>query len=449
MLKRKKGFNIVTKSLRCKLLRDGFDLSETKIAFNIAVNFFFELIDMHRGHGLDIPIKDNGGWRYYELLVIGDNPEYEFIYQGFPSPLRRAAIRKAIGAYRGWRTLYQKWLHRPKRQKHHRPPMKPRKFNFSPSFDVGMRKEDDGVSILLKLLVKGQWKWIKFDYQSPPCTNEWQKGSPSVICQGKTAYLTFALEKYIPATGGTKKVMAADSYRVCSVDIDLDRHIAIASVLETDARGNVWEVARHFINQKTHVKRRKRDLGLIAMKMSKTGIIHKGFAANKWQKLHNREIEFSRAASRELVEFARFHQCSVMVFEYLANLKPNASRYSRRSNQKRAYWLKSRLFNQVRDLAYRDYGILTTRVNPRNTSRLDPWGNQLWRGHSFPELLLDYLDYQPGANLVANTSGYRASSGLNAARNIGLKAIGRHKTNPFYQRGKPEIEITQVCNETR
>ena len=103
MLKRKKGFNIVTKSLRCKLLRDGFDLSETKMAFNEVVNFFFELIDMHP-EGVDIPVKDNGGWRYYELLVIGDNPEYEFITPGFPSPLRRAAIRKAIGAYCSWRT---------------------------------------------------------------------------------------------------------------------------------------------------------------------------------------------------------------------------------------------------------------------------------------------------------------------------------------------------------
>lgn len=131
-----------------------------------------------------------------------------------------------------------------------------------------------------------------------------------------------------------------------------------------------------------------------------------------------------------------------MAFEHLLNLKPEAGKYSRRSNQKRAYWLKSKVFNQVKDIAYRDYGILTTRVNPRNTSRLDPWGNPLWRGNSFPTALLDYLEYQPGANLVANTSGYQAHSGLNAARNIGLKAIGRHRTNPYYLRGKPKIEIT-------
>lgn len=441
MLKKKKGFNIATKSLRCKLLRDGMDLTETKAAFNEVVNFFFELIEMHP-IGLDIPVNDNGGWRYYELLVIGENPKYEFINPGFPSPLRRAAIRKAIGAYLSWRILYERWQARPKKEKHHRPPIKPRSFNFSPSFDVGMRKDDDGRSIVLKLLIKGQWKWVKFYYQSPPCTNDWVKGSPTVRSQGKNAYLTFALEKYVPATGGIKTVMVADErVRVCAIDTDLDRHIAIASVLELDAKGNVWEVARHFINQKCHTKRRKRDLGLIANSMSLTGIIHQGFCVTRWRELSLREIEYSRAVARRIVEFAKYNQCSFLVFEHLGNLKPCRGKYSRRSNQKRAYWLKSKVFNQAKEIAYRDYGILTTRVNPKDTSRLDPWGNSLWRGNSFPTLLLDYLEYEPGASLVANTSGYKAHSGLNAARNIGLKAIGRYKTNPYFLRGKPSVEI--------
>ncbi len=448
MLKKKKGYNIVNKSLRCKLLRDGFDLLETKAVYNEVVFFFFLLIDKHP-EGVDIPIKDNGGWRYYELMTIGDYPQYSFPYSGFPSPLRRSAIRKAIGAYTSWRSNFQNWKNRPKRQKHHKPPMQPRTFNFSPCFDVGMRKDDDGESILLKILVKGQWKWIKFCYQSPPCSNEWIKGSPQVICQGKTVYIVFAVEKYIPATGGIKRIMSTDSIRICGVDTDLDRHIAIASVLEIDAKGNVCEVARHFINQTSHIKRRKRDLGLIARAMRKTGIIERGFAHGRWKKLHYREIEAGRKYARELVEFARYHQCSVLAFEHLTNLKPCKGKYSRRSNQKRAYWLKSRVFKQAKEIAYRDYGILTTRVNPRDTSRLDPWGNQLWRGNKFPNELLDYLEYQPGANFVGNTSGYKAHSGLNAARNIGLKAIKRHKTNPYFVRGKPSLETSLVCNETR
>ena len=388
-------------------------------------------------------------WALPSSLVLS-NSKYNFPLPGFPSPLRRSAIRKAIGAYLSWRSNFVRWQKRPKRQKHHRPPMQPRTFNFSPSFDAGMRKDDNGESILLKMLVKGQWKWIKFRYQSPPSSNDWVKGSPQVVCKDKTPYIVFTLEKYIPATGGTKKVMSADRYRVCGVDMDLDRHIAIASVLEIDAKGNVCEVARHFIQQTSHIKRRKRDLGLIARAMRKTGIIERSFASKRWKKLHNREVEAGRKYARELVEFARYHQCSILAFEYLSNLRPCKGKYSRRSNQKRAYWLKSRVFKQASEIAYRDYGILTTRVNPRDTSRLDPWGNPLWRSNKFPVLLLDYLEYQPGANFVANTSGYKAHSGLNAARNIGLKAIGRHRTNPkLILGGKPKLATDLVCNETR
>lgn len=441
MLKKKKGFNIVNKSLRCKLQRDGFDLSETKTAFNEVVFFFFLLID-EDPQGLDIPVKDNGGWRYYEQKTIGNEALYPFPFVGFPSPLKRSAIRKAIGAYSSWRSNFSKWKNRPKRQKHHKPPMQPRTFNFSPSFDVGMRKEDDGASILLKILVKGQWKWIKFHYQSPPSTSEWVKGSPAVVIKGRSVYLTFALEKYIPATGGIKKISTADSYRVCGVDMDLDRHIAIATILEIDARDNVCEVARHFIKQTSHVKRRKRDLGSIAQAMRKTGIIERGFASKRWSKIHRREIEMGRKYARELVEFARHYGCKILAFEHLTNLKPCRGKYSRRSNQKRAYWLKSRLFIQAYEIAYRDYGILTTRVSPKDTSRLDPWGDKLWRGNEFPVNLLDYLDYQPGAFWVANTAGYKAHSGINAARNIGLAAIRRHRTNPQLLRGKPKLEIT-------
>lgn len=65
---------------------------------------------------------------------------------------------------------------------------------------------------------------------------------------------------------------------------------------------------------------------------------------------------------------------------------------------------------------------------------LDPWGNQLWRGSDFPTNLLGYLDYQPGADWVAGTNGYKAHSGLNAARNIGLKAIIRHKLEAVFRR---------------
>jgi len=50
-------------------------------------------------------------------------------------------------------------------------------------------------------------------------------------------------------------------------------------------------------------------------------------------------------------------------------LKPVKGKYSKRSNERRSYWLKGRIYSYVQYKAY-EYGIVTTRVNPKNTSRL-------------------------------------------------------------------------------
>ncbi|KYC43269.1 hypothetical protein WA1_14350 [Scytonema hofmannii PCC 7110] len=428
MLKKKKGFNIATKSVKCKLERNGFDLTETKTAFNEVVSFYFALVNTHP-EGIDLPREEDGGWRFYEKLTIGEKAVYPLPFDGYPVQFRRAAIRKAIGVWESWNSNYQRWLNRPKKQKHHRPPVQPRSFNFSPSFDAGVWKDDDGQSIILKILVNGQWKWVKFQYFAPLVDADWVKGSLSVVVKGNAAYIVFPLQKYVPATGGIKTVMAQDSLRVLGVDMDLDRHIAICSVLEVDAKGEVFEVARHFIKQTSHTKRRKFQLGRIAQKMQQTGTVDKGFGSKMWENLHNREIEASRAYARLIVELAKTWDASAIVFEHLGNLKPIRGRYSRRSNQKRAYWLKSKVYQQVSRIAYQDYSILTTRVNPRHTSRFDLWGNPVWRSNEFPKTLFDFQSYKPGANFVGTVNGYIAHSGLNAARNIGLKAILRHRTN--------------------
>ena len=287
-LKKRKGFAIESKSLRCKLERGAVDLAETKTAFNEIVEFYYILINTDPS-GLDIPVPEDGGWRYYELLTIGDNAQYLLPFD-CPAVFRRSAIRKAIGAYKSWSSNYLKWQNRPKRHKHHRPPVPPRRFNFSPSFDSSVWKEDTGDTIMLKIRRDGQWAWVKFSYQSYRIGSEWVKGSPAVVLKGNKAYLTFPVERYIPATGGMKVVMTQDSVRVLGVDMDLNKHMryaqasptAICSVLETNARGETVEVARHFIKQPSSVKCRKRNLGQIAVRMNKTGIIHKGFCKKWW-----------------------------------------------------------------------------------------------------------------------------------------------------------------------
>lgn len=420
MLKRQKGFSIATKSVKAKLTRNSFDLQETKVAYNEVVNFYFLLV-AEDPQGISIPLKDNGGWRYYELIT-----QCHAFVNGFPSPLKRAAIRQAIGAYSSWSSTYRKWLNRPKRERHHKPPVYPRIFNFNPQYDSGMWKEDDGFSIVIKILVEGSWRWIKHQYQCQDIVGEWIKGSPRIQVNGSKLSIVFPLEKYVLATGGIKGIMSKSTFRTCGVDMDLDKHIVIATVLETNDRGETTEIARHFINQSRHVVRRKRNLGHIAIKMRQTRIVNKGFAATFWDKLSAREVEYSRSVSRELVEFAKYWKAQIISFEYLKNLRPSKAKYSRRSNQKRDYWLKGKVYNQVKRIAYQDYAILTTCVSPRDTSRLSPWGDLVARGKAFPTDLLSFSAYQNGAALVSLPNGYKAHSGINAARNIALKAIKRN-----------------------
>ncbi len=289
MLKRQKGFSITTKSVKAKLLRSGFDLSATKTAYNSVVHFYFLLV-AEAPQGISIPTKDNGGWRYYELLTL----EHEFI-KGFPSPLKRAPIRQAIGAYSSWNSSYQKWLDRPRRMKHHKPPVQPRKFNFNPQYDSGMYKDDSGFSLVIKILVGNSWKWVKHQYQCRDVGSEWVKGSPRVQVQTNSLWLVFPLLRYVPATGGIKGIMSSSRLRTCGVDMDLDKHIVIATILETNDRGETTEVARHFINQSRHVACRKRNLGKVAIKMRKTGSVSRGFASSIWNKISAREVEYSRS----------------------------------------------------------------------------------------------------------------------------------------------------------
>ncbi len=444
-LKKKKGYGIATRTIENRLYQQAncfTSFLETKSYYNRVVEFFFMLINTDPS-GLSIPVKDNGGYMYYEILVLGQPKNdidaqipfpQEFVE--CPALLRRAAIRAAIGAYESWNTRFQLWVNRPLRHQHHRPPVQPRRFNFSPVYCKGMWKEDSGSDIMLKVLVSGRWKWLKFSYFGRVLGGEWVKGSPSIVLKHGGAFLNFPMQRYVRATGGIKNIVGSDKFRLLAVDLDLDDHAAIISILEVEGT-TVREIANHFIKQPRGIAIRKRDLGRIALRMSATGIIHEGFCFKAWEKIRNRESSMGYKIASKIVNFANSYNCRFIAFEHLGNLKPCRGKYSRRSNQKRAYWLKSKIYNNTKQKAYQDFGILTTRVNPRNTSKLDPWGNQVNRQNLIPKQVIQGSEiYEPGATWVKNKSGYTAHSGVNAGRNIGMKALLRHRTNLEFLRGK-------------
>lgn len=431
VLKRKKGYSIESKTVRFTLLRDGIDLDETKTAFNDLCTFYFAVVSTHP-EGTD---KADDYYRVYEGLTVGEKAQYPLPFD-VPSVFRRAAIKKAIGAYKSWKAHYDKWEARSPRHKTHRPPVQPRSFNFNPVFYAGMWKDDDGTSIMLKIRKNNTWVWVKFQYQGYDFGTDWVKASPTVTLKGIQAYLDFTVEKYIQATGGLKTVILNPNLRICSVDLDLDGSIATCSILESDDNGVVKEISRMTVLGHTaHVSRRKRDLGKIARKMKKTGKVDQGFASTLFAKISRRERNEGFRIANEIVEFAHRHGCKVIVFEHLGNLKPKRGKYSRRSNTKRAYWLKGKIVDNVRRIAYQRYAILTARVNPKDTSRLCAVdGTPVWRGNHYLPTLLEFCEgYNYGGKCYVTVTGYRGNSSLNAARNIGLRFLARRFELPILE----------------
>ena len=87
-----------------------------------------------------------------------------------------------------------------------------------------------------------------------------------------------------------------------------------------------------------------------------------------WRKIRHRDEHLAHLVSARIVQFAREREASILVFEHLGNLKPEKGKYSHRGNSKRAFWMKGRIFTYAKYKAW-NQGIITSRVNPRNTSR--------------------------------------------------------------------------------
>lgn len=453
-LAKKKDHRIETRTLRTKLVRNGFDFTETALAYSDCALYFLMAIAEDPTHVDKSYIKGKNGkpaqlgmLEYYEHQLLGDSFGFDI-----PQLLRRSALKKAAGIYKSWRGNYRNWQVKEEKRieklnrikggnkrlkpiKATKPPVLPTQIKLNPTYYAGMFKEDTGNSIILKILVKGAWKWVKFDYYSAPAIPGWEKATGSIITKKDgTAWFNWVYERYQPATGGLKTVMT-DGNRFVSVDMDLDGEICKMAAYDVDADGVCREIARSTTKgHGKHTARRKSRLGKIALKMSQTGTIAKGFGSTLWDKITRCEREAAQQLSSQLIAFAKKHGCAAIVFEYLDKLKPKRGKYSRRSNQKRAYWLKSAVYQETERKARQNENMLAARVNPRDTSNTEALEAvpvkrtsrmrvaEFWASN--PKIW-DGLKYHPGSFAVTR-DGKIINSGLNACRRIALKFAARY-----------------------
>ncbi len=412
----------------------------TKDLFNQVAAFYFEVIAAHE-KVLDCSNKE--ALTLLETLTHATqkNPTpvmpLEAIGEDIPALFRRAAIHAALGSARSFYSLLRKWKKRQEQAQAkgkkftERPPVPPRSWNKSATLYAGQWKERTRSSIVLKVWTGTCWSWIKVRITGRELPEDVEMGSPSLIWRGNQWWLHTPLEKQFASPGTIEKHVTTNTQtKMCAVDLNLHEHLAVCTIQTVE--GTI--LATTFIGGGRRISGfRKKQLGRIAHNRRKTGTIAEGEQDNAdlWRKINNVDESISHLVSARIVQFAKQHGATILVFEHLGHLKPEKGKYSRRGNSKRAFWMKGRIFKYAKYKAYSE-GLLTSRVNPRNTSR------ECARCHS---LVARYKQgqsaegYTSGAPLVlCPQCGMKGNADRNASLVIGQRLVKRYQ-NPL--QGKP------------
>ncbi len=427
--------------------------AENAALFNRVVGFYFDCIQAHEGI---LALGNKEALTALERLTHATqaNPTpimpLTEVAPDIPSMFRRAAINAAVGSARSffsslsrWRTRKERYearqTRRGKRAKPftERPPVPPRAFNKSAPFYAGLWRDRGKHSIMLKVWTGSCWSWIKMRTLARDLPQGFELGSPQLVRHGKQWWLHTSIEKTFTAPPKIAEQITSADTEICAVDLNLGEHIAVCTVQTVE--GTI--LATRFIGGGAEIAGfRKRQLGHIAVNRSKTGVLAEGEQDNAdlWRGIRNRDESMAHLVSVRIVQFAAEHGASILVFEHLGNLKPEKGRYSRRGNTKRAYWMKGRIFRYAKYKAWQ-HQIITSRVNPRNTSR---------ECHRCQSLVVRYNaghpqeGYTPGASLVeCETCQMRDHADRNASLRIGQRMISRY-AEPFKE--KPHTTVRRA-----
>ena len=421
--------------------------------FNRVAAFYFEVIQAHE-KVLDLPGKE--ALTALENLTHATekhpNPvmPLQEIAEHIPAMFRRAAINAALGSARSFSSQFKKWRQRKERMRvkgkkwSERPPVPPRTWNKSVPFYVGQWKERTSSSILLKVWTGTCWSWIKVRITGRELPADAEIGSPSLIKHGNQWWLHTPIEKsFSSPANAEQQVTTNTATKICAIDLNLGEQIAVCTIQTVE--GTI--LATHFIGGGRRIAGfRKHHLGWIARNRSKTGIIAQGEQdnANLWRKISSRDDDLAHLVSTRIVQFAVKHGATILVFEHLVNLKPEKGKYSRRGNSKRAFWMKGRIFKYAKYKAWAER-IITSRVNPHNTSR------ECARCHN---LIARYQSgqpatgYTPGASLVrCPDCQMQGHADRNASLVIGQRLIARYK-KPFQEKPQAPLRAERVVKAT-
>ena len=187
--------------------------------------------------------------------------------------------------------------------------------------------------------------WLKVRITGRELPDGIEIGSPQLIKHGNQWWLHTPVEKQFKSPGKIEKQVTTNAQtKICAIDLNINEHLAVCTIQTVE--GTI--LATTFIGGGREISGfRKKQLGRIARNRRKTGILAKGEQDNGalWKKIGNGDESISHLVSARIVQFAKEHEATILVFEHLGNLKPAKGKYSRRGNSKRAFWMKGRIFS--------------------------------------------------------------------------------------------------------
>ncbi len=420
--------------------------------FNHVAAFYFEVIQAHAGI-LDLSTKEALTALERLTHTTHQNPHpvmpLEDILEDIPAMFRRAAIHAALGSARSFYSHLAKWRKRKEKaeakgkQFHQRPPVPPRTWNKSATLYAGMWKQRTPSSIVVKMWTGTCWSWLKCRITGREVPPDVEMGSPQLIKHGNQWWLHTPVEKHFKSPGKIEKqVTTHPETTICAVDLNINENIAVCTI-QTVA-GTI--LATRFIHGGKRVNGfRKKQLGRIARARAKTGIIAQSEQDNAdlWRKIRNRDEHLAHLVSARIVQFAKKHQATILVFEHLGNLKPERGKYSHRGNTKRAYWMKGRIFQYTKYKAWNE-GIITSRVSPRNTSRECACCHALVARYAAGQPAEGYTS---GAPLVlCQACGMAGNADRNASLMIGQRLVMRYQK--FEEKPPTPLFTERVSKDT-
>ena len=449
-----KATKTIKQQLRYKAAHASY-FAATRTLFNHVAAFYFEVIQAHPGI-LDLSSKEALTALEQLTHTTKDNPHpvmplSDAITADIPAMFRRAALHAALGSAHSfmshletWRKRREKATAKGKKFTIH-PPVPPRSWNRSVTLYAGQWKERTPKSIMLKLWTGSSWAWIKCGIAGRDLPDEWDVESPTLVQGGHHWKLHTAVQKKFSSPGKVEQQVSTNpEARICSIDLNITKHLAVCTILTVE--GTV--VATRFIGGGKQLHGlRKRQLGRVARNRSKTGIIAAGEQDNAalWAKIRALDEDSAHQVSHRIVQFAKEHQASVLVFEHLGHFKPQKGKYSRRGNEKRSYWLRGKIFKYTKYKAWNEEGIITCRVSPRNTSRECARCDSLVARYNAGK---PAEGYTAGAPLVyCPQCLMRGNSDRNAAIVIGKRLLARYQQTSLKE--KPQAPLPRAERTTK